>query len=170
MSCEKDENCSSVSSINFRVNHYQNTGFGEGKSVVLMVQDESNLFSGEWLKFYDTIEGFDFIPGFVYNLNLNVTEIPNPTAGGSSLRYELEEVVSTFQMDVNATFEVDLKIDGISFVNMSDDESGFQILNQINCICSNNCEALTLALNQQDYVTGIFKRISQDTIELISFY
>merc|ERR1711976_530344 len=47
---------------------------------------KSNL-ADEWTYFYDVIQGFDYDPGFVYQLQVSVEEIPNPPAYGSSLRY-----------------------------------------------------------------------------------
>lgn len=48
----------------------------------------------EYTFFYDQIEGFEWEPGFEYELLVNVTNVENPPADGSSLQYELVEVVS----------------------------------------------------------------------------
>jgi hypothetical protein len=51
--------------------------------------------------FYDQIEGFTFEDGFEYELVVSKTEILNPPADGSSVAYELIEVVSkTNSLDV----------------------------------------------------------------------
>merc|ERR1719498_1298672 len=60
---------------------------------------KSNL-ADEWTYFYDVIQGFDYDPGFVYQLQVSVEEIPNPPADGSSLRYGLIEVVAKTQTSV----------------------------------------------------------------------
>ena len=44
---------------------------------------------GEWNNFYAPIEGFDFVEGFRYRLQVNVSKSANPPADGSSLRYNL---------------------------------------------------------------------------------
>ena len=49
---------------------------------------------GEWQLFYAPIEGFEYEEGFVYELKVNSFDVPNPPADGSSIRYELVEVVS----------------------------------------------------------------------------
>lgn len=47
----------------------------------------------DWELFYDDIEGFVFEPGYEYELEVRVTRVDDPPADGSSLRYELIEVV-----------------------------------------------------------------------------
>lgn len=44
--------------------------------------------------FYDGIAGFEWEEGFEYELRVTVTELEDPPADGSSLVYELIEVVS----------------------------------------------------------------------------
>lgn len=48
----------------------------------------------EWQLFYDEIIGFDFEPGFDYELSVEVTEVADPPADASSLRYELLDVLA----------------------------------------------------------------------------
>jgi heat shock protein HslJ len=48
----------------------------------------------DWQFFYSGIDGFTFVPGYTYELIVNVTEIENPPADGSSLQYTLVQVVS----------------------------------------------------------------------------
>jgi len=64
---------------------------GEGPMECLQVKESPDA---EWGLFYDQIEGFDWEPGFVYELRVKVSPVDNPPAGGSSLRYELVEQVS----------------------------------------------------------------------------
>ena len=47
----------------------------------------------EWLYFYDHIEGFEWEPGYTYELRVTVHQVEDPPADASSLRYELIEVV-----------------------------------------------------------------------------
>ena len=64
---------------------------GEGPQECYQVKETPD---GEWQLFYDEIEGFEWEPGYEYELLVNVYQVENPPAGGSSLRYELVEVVS----------------------------------------------------------------------------
>lgn len=49
---------------------------------------------GEPELFYSAIEGFDFVEGTSYVIDVQVTDVPSPPADGSSLAYTLVEVVS----------------------------------------------------------------------------
>jgi len=53
----------------------------------------SEAADGEYEFFYDSIEGFDPQPGTSYVVDVEVIEIENPPADGSSLRYILIDVV-----------------------------------------------------------------------------
>jgi hypothetical protein len=46
-----------------------------------------------WELFYDGIEGFEFEPGFTYELRVRATVVDDPPADASSQRYVLVEVV-----------------------------------------------------------------------------
>ena len=64
---------------------------GVGPQKCLLVKE---TLQGEYQYFYDGIEGFDWEPGFEYELLVQVTEVDNPPADGSSLHYALIEVVA----------------------------------------------------------------------------
>lgn len=53
--------------------------------------------AGEWIYFYDTIEGFEYEEGYTYELEVSISEIKNPQADGSSLKYSLVKIVSKKQ-------------------------------------------------------------------------
>lgn len=57
----------------------------------LSVQREGKT---DWENFYDSIQGFDYEPGFDYELRVKVTPVENPPADASSLSYALDELVS----------------------------------------------------------------------------
>ncbi len=64
---------------------------GVGETECMMVSETAH---GEYLLFYDVIEGFEFKPGIKYTLDVAVTEIPNPPADASALAYRLIRVVA----------------------------------------------------------------------------
>ena len=47
-----------------------------------------------WLFFYDQIEGFSWEEGSIYELRVAIHQVDNPPADGSSLRYELIEIIN----------------------------------------------------------------------------
>ncbi len=59
----------------------------------------------EYSLFYSTIEGFDFEPGFEYELLVNKQTVPNPPADASAFRWTLIEVVSKTPVAPGAELE-----------------------------------------------------------------
>ena len=62
---------------------------------------------GEWQPLYGEIEGFQWAPGYIYELRVNAYEIPNPPADAPSMRYELIEVVSQTPVEVENVTGID---------------------------------------------------------------
>ena len=82
------------------------TGVGPQKCMLIKEGLED-----EWTYFYDQIEGFKYEEGFTYELLVNEIQVPNPAADASSIRYELNNIVSkTPTLDnselINAFFEL----------------------------------------------------------------
>ncbi|WP_062053592.1 DUF4377 domain-containing protein [Aquimarina longa] len=50
--------------------------------------------SDQWSNFYDTITGFEYEAGYLYEIEVIITKIENPPADGSSLRYTLVKIIS----------------------------------------------------------------------------
>ncbi len=70
---------------------------GVGPMECLQVKEDPD---GEWQLFYDQIEGFNWAPGYTYELRVAVHQVENPPADASSLRYELIEVVNKVETAV----------------------------------------------------------------------
>jgi heat shock protein HslJ len=64
---------------------------GEGPQKCMLIKES---LDGEYQLFYSQIEGFEFEPGYEYELKVRVEDVENPPAGGSSLKYTLIEEVS----------------------------------------------------------------------------
>ena len=77
---------------------------GEGPQECYLVKETPE---GEWELFYDQIEGFEWEPGYFYELRVNVYQVENPPAGGSSLRYELVEVVTKTSAEIENVTGID---------------------------------------------------------------
>lgn len=64
---------------------------GEAERTCLQVRESPDE---AWRLFYDVIEGFEYDPGFVYELRVERHRVENPPADASGFRYILLEVVS----------------------------------------------------------------------------
>ncbi len=73
----------------------------------MLVRDRPD---GEWTLLYSGIEGFEYEPGFEYELRIRTEEIPDPPADASSIRYILERIVSATPMSSEAGAGTDLVV------------------------------------------------------------
>lgn len=69
-------------------------GVMEGKC--LLVQEGDLIGTEDWEYFYfeDSIIGFEYEPGYIYNIVVKKTTIPDPPQDASSIRYELVQIIS----------------------------------------------------------------------------
>jgi len=63
---------------------------GEGYQTCLQVRETPEA---AWERFYDDIAGFTHEPGVAYVLRVEVREVADPPADGSSLAYRLVEIL-----------------------------------------------------------------------------
>jgi heat shock protein HslJ len=63
---------------------------GEGPQTCYLIKENPE---DEWSLWYEEIDGFDFEPGYEYELIVSGNEVENPPAGGSSITWTLQEVV-----------------------------------------------------------------------------
>ena len=74
--------------------------------------------NASWEFEYDGIDGFDYEPGFEYELRVQRVDVPNPPADGSSFYYQLVEVVSKTAVSTTTT-PVELPFAGTSWMLVS---------------------------------------------------
>ena len=162
-SCTKD-NAKSPKTIDMRINHYQDTGIGEGLYLTMLVQTGDAIGTDKWTKMYGGIEGFDYKPGYIYDLSVEVENIDNPPPDGSSTKTALKKVRSMEEVNNDTSFDISLKINGQNFVTNT---AGYSLLNQIDIDCNNLCNALNTKLMEQDMVIGTFQHVNENSIKLI---
>jgi len=68
---------------------------GVGPMTCYQIQKETEWESENWKLFYDAISGFEYEPGFIYQIKVEVSKKKEPVpADASSLSYKLVEVIS----------------------------------------------------------------------------
>ncbi len=87
---------SDLGEIQLRVNSYTVDCVGEMEGTCLLIQEGENIGTEDWEYFYyvNSIEGFEYEPGYIYDLIVVKRNIPNPPADGSSYKYELVKIIS----------------------------------------------------------------------------
>lgn len=63
---------------------------GVGPQQCMLIKENQDT---EWEMFYDNIHGFDYQEGIQYKLHVTISQIENPPTDGSSLKYELIEIL-----------------------------------------------------------------------------
>lgn len=67
---------------------------GVGPMSCLQTQKSDTLnLNADWNLFYSQIEGFIYEPGFIYKLKIKETQIENPPADASSIKYTLVDTL-----------------------------------------------------------------------------
>lgn len=146
-------------SLIIRLNHYQHTGYGAFPQLVYLSQEGNSIGSNQWQFFYNSIEGFDFEPGFIYQLEVIRENIADPPPDGFSYRYELRDVLSKEDVPPDTEFEILLKYEDSGSVSdfIFEENGNFSILGQINIDCGELCLELSALMNSEKEVTGTFQ-------------
>ncbi|SDR87001.1 DUF4377 domain-containing protein [Gramella sp. MAR_2010_147] len=151
--------------IEMRVNHFKQTGFGSAPQLTLLVQEAEAIGGAEWTYFYDNIEGFDYSSGYLYELTVKKETVPNPLQDASSIQYTLQSINAREKVDDNESFEIKLKWGGTNFLNGTGEQ--FSLLDEYTIDCDNLCEELSLKIENQEEVTGIFLHAPDNELKLI---
>ena len=101
ISCSSDDD--GMETLNLRVNYFTLPCVGSFPTDCLQVQEGNEIGGSSWFNFFGSIEGFEFEPGFVYDLQIEKTRIENPPADGLSFSYRLVRIVS--KTGVECSFE-----------------------------------------------------------------
>lgn len=150
--------------VDMRVNHYRQTAIGEGPVLVYLMQEEDDIGNDDWSYLYDGVEGFNFEPGYIYDLKVRKIDIDNPPADGSSLQYILVNVRSKEKVPEDESFDIHLKAFGYNFVRESNNE--MSLLNEYLIHCDDLCESLSSDLQNKEEVTGTFIHGPEETLVL----
>lgn len=121
-SCElhepnKNEEIDDVSNIRiFYVDHYLSTVVGVAEALAYRIKESED---SNWDYLHDGIEGFEYEMGYVYSLKVNLTHVENPPADGSSIHYELVELLTKEAVD--SGFSLTIKCDSLKWITNIDD-------------------------------------------------
>jgi heat shock protein HslJ len=134
------------------VAHHLADCVGVGPMKCMLVRETPDA---EWTMFYDKIQGFEYEPGFDYELRIRTEDVPNPPADASSIRYILVEQVSKTPMSNEAGAGVDLVLGDWKLASFSEavlTEAGIDVTNAIGALASKG--GVTLAFTDQGQAAG----------------
>ena len=166
-SCELIRDFEGAQITEMRMNHYKATGFGNFPQLVYLVQEGEEIGGEKWEYFYDEISGFDFEPGYIYQLRVKKEVVDDPPQDASRFRYILLDVRSKEKVSENSNFEIRLKWGGHNFVTNFND---IYLLEEFPIDCNGLCENFFSLLEENDEVTGIFNHGQNSALKLISLH
>ena len=77
-----------------RVNFYTELCTGIILQKCYLIQEEDAIGGNNWQLFYEPIEGFDYVPGYIYDLDITIKQVKDSTLDNSSFRYTLNRILS----------------------------------------------------------------------------
>lgn len=95
-SCSSTESAVTEDVFKMRVNSFTVECVGETEGTCLLIQVGDTIGTDNWELFYyeDDITGFEYEPGYIYDLLVKKIPVPDPPADASAFLYELVEIVS----------------------------------------------------------------------------
>jgi hypothetical protein len=92
MFCSKSTFAGNQTEVKFLyINSHLIDCVGEGPRTCMQIRESKY---DEWNAFYDSIEGFTFEAGFLYQIIVEIRDVKDPLADGSSKAYKLLAIVS----------------------------------------------------------------------------
>ncbi|ARN78270.1 hypothetical protein BST97_09855 [Nonlabens spongiae] len=152
--------------VNMIIDHHYEMGVGVGPVPVLRVQEGDQIASNQFQIFYGGITGFNFEPGFVYELEVLKRNVENPPADAPSIEYILVNEVSKMPVPANTTFEMKIKDFGTEFV-ISETDGTYNFLSFIPLDCQQRCNELEQAIQNNSQVVGVFEHDGNGGVVLI---
>ncbi|TRO66684.1 DUF4377 domain-containing protein [Christiangramia sabulilitoris] len=152
--------------IEMRINHFQQTAFGSYPLLVLLAQENESIGGADWKYFYDEIEGFNYKPGYIYDLKVIKKSVQDPPQDASAFKYILHSVVAKNPVSSNEIFEIRLKWNGENFVHTTEG-SAPSLIQEYEINCDTLCDELTSRLETEEEVSGIFQHEGDRKIKLI---
>lgn len=158
--------------VDLIVNHFKSTAVLE-LTTVLLIQEQTQNRSGEFTATRG-IRGFDFQPGFIYDLTVVKTTTKNPGTEFRTVSYELVSENSRTQVPKDQQFSVPLaqNFTGVGYSSWitGNLEFGFYITGEIPINCALLCPQLDAVEPNQAEATGVFVHGDEGEYVLIDLY
>jgi len=136
---------------------------GVGKMTCFQIQKSDTLnLNADWNLFYAPIDGFDYIPGFIYKLKIKETQVENPPADASSIKYTLVKVLEKKE-DIRYSIHDIWILESIDGVTI--DKNNIEITPQIEL---NVSKMKVMGSNGCNRISGSIKKISDKNLEFSS--
>ncbi|HLN75016.1 MAG TPA: DUF4377 domain-containing protein [Prolixibacteraceae bacterium] len=169
ISCKKDDNGERV---RMRVNHYQQPviAYDIFTGLAFFVQKGDEIGKDKWYEFYNSLSGFDYELGYVYEIEVLKKHIENPYIDAPNEEYSLIRVISKTKVPQETTFDIELTIkypDAFRSLVIKEN-SKYSLMGKTEIDCSNLYDSLEEKINNQIGLIGTFVHVDDKTIRLIN--
>ncbi len=147
------------------VAHHQADCVGVGPMKCMLVKYAAE---DDWTFFYDRIEGFEYEPGFEYELRVRTETVENPPADASSIRYILVELMSKTEPVDDGAAGSELVAGDWRLTGFSDavlDEAGIDPTNALDAVANRGGLSIVFADGKVSGFSGCNQFTGSYTIE-----
>lgn len=110
-----------------------------GVAEILCMQVKWTKEQEEWEYFYGNIEGFNYEPGYEYELTVKEEKIKNPPAGGSQLKYILTEEISKTKVEIFTDEKLKKPFTSTHIFVAQFEGINYRICNGMTTLCPDKC-------------------------------
>ncbi|MEP2934923.1 MAG: DUF4377 domain-containing protein [Gilvibacter sp.] len=172
--CSSDDGSQSSQTVQLYVHHFKTVAVA-APVLTLLAQEDSQRGSDTFIE-VDYIRGFDFEPGFEYELEVEKITTRNAGTQYSTTHYQLISVTSKTAVANDVEFSIILArlYNYAGYVNTVDGntEAGYSLLSQIPIDCSGLCGPLGSIQRSENaqQTTGVFTHGQDGTYVLRELY
>lgn len=180
ISCSSDDNTddtidlANAEIVTLTFTHYRTLSFQELLTTPILLPVSIENGNTSMNAYYRFVEGFDYDPGFDYELRVAKSAVENPLQDASSIRYQLLEVVSKIEGSTIESFDVFLgsTIGNVTeYYTTEDPIFGFQLSNTIPINCGGMCDAMLETIpDGNTFLFGTFTRNTDNSYTLINTF
>lgn len=170
-SCGKEEDSAKPNLVKMRINHYQQPVNNEEyfKGLAFLVQEGDEMGSEIWYPLLNTISGFDYDLGYVYEIEVKKNEINEPLIDDPGIKYVFERVVSKTRVPANTTFNIIIAFNytnGFESLVEKNEASQYTLMGETVIETGAFYDALEEGLANQYGIKGTFSHVDDQSLRL----
>ncbi|MCP4552068.1 MAG: DUF4377 domain-containing protein [Bacteroidetes bacterium] len=172
LACDSDELNYKIERV--RINHYQYPFdyFESFVGMAYIVQFEDNFGTDSWEYLLNYIEDFEYELGYVYDIEVKKEYIEHPAWDiGKVPHYTLHKIISKTKASDETLFEIVLTLsptpDYFESYLTQDADLNYFLMRTTEIKCENFYDSLSKNIENKLGMSGIFKHMDSDKIELI---
>ncbi|PWD99687.1 hypothetical protein DDZ16_09590 [Marinilabilia rubra] len=171
-SCGKEKNNEEPGYVKMRINHYQQPVNNEEyfKGLAYLIQEGEEIGSEIWHPLLNTISGFDYELGYVYEIAVIKNEIDETLIDNPGVEYACERVISKTRAPENATFQLTIAINytnGFESLVEKNEESHYTLMGETVIEAGEFYNTLEESIENQHGLRGTFSHMDDQSICLV---